>query len=179
MMGGEVGVDSTPGEGSTFWLTARLCKGTGGAVAAPDPKPVETAEVRLRRDHPGARILLTEDDPANQEVTLELLHDVGLAADLAVNGRETVRLAERTDYAVILMDVQMPVMDGLEATQAIRALPGRGTTPIIAMTANAFDTDRVACLAAGMDDFITKPLMPEQLYATLVKWLDRSSQAGR
>jgi CheY-like chemotaxis protein len=176
LMGGEVGVESTAGAGSTFWLTVRLGRGT--AVAATSSPPTESAEERLRRDYRGTRVLLAEDDPINQDVVLLLLRDAGLAPDLAANGREAVRMAEQTDYALILMDVQMPQMDGLEATRAIRALPGRATTPIIAKTANAFEDDRRACRAAGMDDFLAKPLLPEHLFATLLKWLDRTQTGG-
>ncbi len=176
LMGGEVGVDSTPGRGSTFWLTARF--GRGAAASMPDREPVETAEVQLRRDHRGTRILLVEDEPLNQEVALELLRAAGLAPELAVDGREAVRMAGETDYALILMDVQMPKMDGIAATRAIRALSGRSATPIVAKSANVFDGDRRACLAAGMDDFIAKPLQPEMLFATLLKWLDRRPPSG-
>ena len=178
LMDGEVGVTSTVGQGSTFWLTARLGKGVAGAIT-PDANPVEAADVRLRRDHRGARILLAEDDPINQEVALELLRQAGLAPDLATDGREAVRLAERNDYALILMDVQMPVMNGLEAARAIRSLPGRAATPIIAKTASVFDDDRRACLDAGMNDFLAKPLQPDKVFATLLKWLDRRSSTGR
>jgi len=172
LMGGEVGVESTMGEGSTFWLTVRLGRGT--TVAANSFRPTESAEEQLRRDYRGERILVAEDDPINQEVALVLLRDAGLAPDLAANGREAVRMAEQTDYALILMDLQMPDMDGLAATRAIRALPGRTNTPIIAKTANVFEDDRRACRAAGMNDFIAKPLLPEHLFATLLKWLGRA-----
>ncbi|RTL37868.1 MAG: response regulator [Rhodocyclaceae bacterium] len=170
LMDGEVGVESTPGQGSTFWLTARLEKAhTDHAIAVPEGQ--KTAEDVLRSKHAGARLLLVEDDPINQEVALELLRNTGLLLDVASNGREAVRLVQQMDYALILMDVQMPEMDGLEATQIIRALPDRAHTPILSMTANAFVEDRRACFAAGMNDFITKPMVPEKLYAILLKWL--------
>ena len=131
----------------------------------------------MRRDYRGVRVLLAEDDPINQEVIVLLLRHAGLVPDLAANGREAVRKAEQTQYALILMDVQMPEMDGLAATHAIRALPGRATTPIVAMTASAFDDDRSACLAAGMNAFVAKPVEPDALFAALSKLLERYESA--
>ena len=172
LMGGDVGVKSTPGVGSTFWFTARLAKASLPAVRAAamaDPK----AEQKLRRDFGGTRVLLVDDEPINLAVAQFMLEDVGLIVDTASDGAQAVVLAGQVAYAAILMDMQMPVVDGLEATRQIRALAGCGRTPIIAMTANAYEDDRRRCLAAGMDDFLVKPFEPVALYATLIKHLAR------
>jgi len=171
LMGGEIGVESAPGQGSRFWFTAMLEKCQ--AVAAPASSPNNTPEAELKRLHPGKRILVAEDEPVNQEVTRFLLEECGLNVDIANDGAEAVALFEQGDYALILMDMQMPRLNGLEATQTIRLLPQGTALPIIAMTANVFTDDRARCLDVGMDDFLAKPVDPELFYATLLKWLDR------
>ena len=177
LMGGAIGVDSAPGAGSSFWFTIRLRRTVAGQTA-PLPTAGIPSEERLRQDYAGTRILLTEDEPISQEVSRGLLEDVGLLIDVADDGLQALVLAKRNTYAVILMDMQMPMLNGVDATRAIRSDSLNLSTPILAMTANAFDDDRDACLAAGMNDHIAKPVSPDRLYKTLLHWLDGAGQAA-
>ncbi len=174
LMGGDVGVESEEGVGSTFWATVRLRR----AVAELDPEP--TVDVGSSRDiltleFSGQRILVVEDDPVSREVAVFLLEGVGLVPEVAGNGREAIDMAGAGNYAAILMDIEMPVMNGLDAARAIRGMPGLFNVPILAMTANAFDEDRKRSLEAGMNDHLGKPAQPEMLYARLLHWLRMAS----
>ena len=175
LMGGEVGVDSTPGRGSTFWFTARVGKldALGG-----HPEPAAHGEADRQAALNGARILLVEDNTFNQQIALEMLEEAGCAVCLAQNGLEALDLLAKASFDCVLMDVQMPVMDGLQATRLIRLDPRLAGLRVLAMTATATSEDRARCMQAGMDDFITKPIQPALLRQAVARWLpERAPEA--
>jgi PAS domain S-box-containing protein len=182
LMDGDIGAESASGEGSTFWFTVKLRRCTGEP-----PKPagahanavtqILTFDERIQREHPGARVLLAEDEPINREVSLDLLEGAGLSVDVATDGVKALELARKNRYDLILMDIQMPHLNGLDATRAIRNLGADSlnrATPILALTANAFDEDYRICLAAGMNDHLAKPIDPDALLETIHAWLCRT-----
>jgi two-component system sensor histidine kinase/response regulator len=154
-----------PGRGSTFWFTLPLSRAPFAEAA---PAPVHVSPVVSLG---GARVLLAEDNPINQQVAVELLQGAGLAVDVAGNGQEALGMVKTRPYDAVLMDLQMPVMDGLQATRSIRAIPELKALPIIAMTASVMAGDRDRCIEAGMNDHVSKPISIDQLMATLARWL--------
>ncbi|MET0856509.1 MAG: response regulator, partial [Telluria sp.] len=166
LMGGSVGVDSAPGVGSTFWFTARLGKGVTFMRAGPAPVPREVLDQIA-----GACILLVEDNVFSQQVGQELLEEASATVVVACNGKEAVDLMLRRRFDCVLMDLQMPVMDGFETTRMIRSDPRLRESVVIAMTANAGRDDQARALAAGMDEFVTKPTSPNQLFEVIARCL--------
>ena len=178
LMGGEVGVHSAPGVGSTFWFTAQL--GVSQRAVPELLNDVSDASDDLVTSmHAAAalgalkqaRILLVEDNLFNQQIALEMLEEAGASVTLANNGVEALDLLAKSAFDCVLMDVQMPLMDGLEATRRIRADARLAGLHVLAMTATATSEDRVRCLDAGMDDFISKPIHPAHMYQTIANWL--------
>jgi CheY-like chemotaxis protein len=172
LMGGKVGADSTAGVGSTFWFTVKLKKiAVRHEAIRIEPAEQVDAENVIKQRYFGHRVLVVDDEPINREIVLMQLEAVDLIADTAEDGEEAIALARKNSYAVILMDMQMPKLNGVAATRQIRQIPGYQDTPIIAMTANVFAEDKAQCLAAGMNDFLTKPFNPDELFAILLRAL--------
>ena len=168
MMGGKISVSSEPGRGSIFCFELPFKLPDAAIPAAVWPDGETAPAVQLA----GRRVLVVEDNEINQEVATAILAEAGLVVGIAANGADAVREAAANRYDLILMDVQMPLMDGLEATRRIRALPGvPADLPIIAMTAHAMRGDWEKSLAAGMNDHLTKPIDPRRLFAVLERWL--------
>ncbi len=180
LMGGRIGVTSRLGQGSRFRLELPLAAVGRPAAAATATVPPAVSAPPPLADRPlqGLRVLLAEDNPINQEVALELLSAQGARVDVADDGQVALQHATQASYDLVLMDVQMPRLDGLRAAAAIRLLPGWGHVPIIAMTASAFPEDRADCLAAGMNDVLVKPVQPEALTACLLQWSRPAAGAG-
>ena len=177
LMSGDAGVSSEAGVGSTFWATARLKRVMAGQEA--DSRlPLEPARDILQRQFAGVRVLVAEDDAVCQEIAKALLEEAGLVPEVVPDGLEALEKARRGGYALILLDIQMPMMNALDATRAIRQLPGMAAIPILAMTANAFDQDRDACMAAGMNAHISKPTDEDAFYATALEWLRKSDEVA-
>ncbi|MET3999703.1 two-component system sensor histidine kinase/response regulator [Marinobacterium sp. MBR-109] len=184
MMGGKVGVVSHEGVGSTFWFVVEL----EAASVQPEIKASGRAETRktradarhhvreLKQQLEGARVLLVEDNDLNQEVAVALLEQVGIKVDIAANGAEALEALARKEYDLILMDMQMPVMDGLTATRRLRKQEQFRELPILAMTASVLPGDRAACMEAGMNDYLSKPIEPDQLWRCLQRWITSADQ---
>ena len=175
LMDGQIGVTSEPGEGSTFWFTAHLPKSDVPPEWSDATRPPRTATPRItaiRRAGPSPRVLVAEDNPVNQRVAVRLLEHLGIRADVVSDGNEVLESLRRQSYALVLMDCQMPELDGFEATARIRAgETANGHIPIIAMTASAMQGDRERCLAAGMDDYVSKPVRIDNLRTVIERWL--------
>ena len=175
LMGGRVGADSLPGKGSRFWFTVLLQESKETDRNAQDiGRNTDSYEKVLALDCSSFRVLVAEDMPLNRDVLKYMLDELNIKADMAEDGKIAVAMACETTYDLILMDMQMPVMDGISATESIRKLSRYADVPIIALTANAFVEDRETCLNAGMNDFLSKPVQAEMFQAMLLKWLKQA-----
>lgn len=176
LMGGDIGVDSMLGQGSNFYFEIVLPR-VNTQKTSREALPIQDAKARLR----GAKVLLVEDNLLNQEVAKAILRHEGVEVDIAENGRvavDTVRNKGVDYYHLVLMDLQMPELDGFGATQQIRELPGSERLPIVAMTADTVKEDRARCLEVGMSDFVAKPIRIAKLLEILAKWIDRDGDGA-
>jgi signal transduction histidine kinase/ActR/RegA family two-component response regulator len=177
LMGGTIEVQSAAGSGSQFSFEISLGIGSQHDVTSRQVRSEAIGQLPAAQRVRGARVLLAEDNAMNRRLASEILGEAGVALDIAENGQDAVTAVQQNQYDVVLMDMQMPEMDGIEATRAIRGLPGFERLPIIAMTANAMDQDRSACLEAGMNDFLPKPIDAEKLIEKLAQWRDGVREA--
>ena len=178
LMRGTVEIQSTLGKGSTFSVNLSMAIASP-QISLPPTDEIYAPERVIAAEYAGFPVLLVEDDPVNEDIARELMRVTGLRVESVVNGAIAVDLVKQSNFALVLMDLQMPVMDGLDATRAIRLLPGQDRLPIIAMTANAFQEDRDRCLLAGMSDHLHKPIEPKRLYEVLLFWLNARQESIR
>ena len=179
LMGGDVGVRSEVGRGSNFWFTVQLRRDSVSVASPAEAGPSDTERL-IREQFAGSAVLVVDDDALNREVAERILGFSGLKVECAEHGEMALEMLDRQTYSLVLMDMQMPIMDGLEATRRIRQRTRHATLPVIAMTANAYEQDRRRCFEAGMDDILIKPFDQKDIFACILNWLkqpDRQTQA--